>query len=356
MSEKLIQRICNKEFTLIAEIGVNYYDIARKYNVSPLEAAKRMIYEAALAGAHAVKFQVYKAELLAALDSPSYWDLTEETETSQRALFKRYDAFGRDEYVELAAYCEEVGIEFLATAFDIGAVDYLEDIVSIYKISSSDLNNVSFVEYQAKKNKPIMLSIGASDEKEIRKAVNIIKKYNDKPIVLMHCVLEYPTPANHANLRKIVSLQEEFSNCIIGYSDHVKPENNYEVLKTAYIIGAHVIEKHFTLDKTLKGNDHYHAMDAKDIGQIISSINTVENIMGNGDLICIDTEKTARINARRSIVSTREITMGQVISEDDITYKRPGTGISASDFYQVIGKKAKCDISEDAILQWDMLY
>lgn len=349
-----MDRIQKGQFVLIAEIGVNYYDIAKKEKVSPLDAAKLMILKAREAGIHAVKFQSYKAETLAAKESPSYWDTNEETETSQYSLFKKYDSFGEKEYDSLYQYCESIGIEFLSTPFDIESADYLDNMMNVYKISSSDLNNLPFVAYQAKKNKPILLSVGASNEEEIRRTVELIRKYNKQPIVLLHCVLEYPTPYEHANLNKIVSLKKAFEDCYIGYSDHTKPETNYEVLKTAYNLGAQVIEKHFTLDKSLPGNDHYHAMDEKDAANIIKEIEYLDRIRGSYSLVCLNSEQTARANARRSLVSNCDIKAGSVISEEMLTFKRPASGIGANEYDNLIGRTAKEDIEEDTVLQWMM--
>lgn len=354
--ENIMNRIIDGKVVLIAEIGVNYYDIAVKYGISNMEAAKLMVRKAKEAGIHAVKFQTYKAETLAAKNSPSYWDTTEETTTSQYELFKKFDSFGYKEYNELAEYCKEEGIEFISTAFDIESADYLNDLMNVYKISSSDLNNIPFVEYQAKKNKPIILSVGASDVDEIDCTIKSIRKFNNQPIVLMHCVLEYPTPYEHANLNKIVSLKERYPDLVIGYSDHTKPDKNMDVLKTAYLSGAKVIEKYFTLDKTLSGNDHYHAMNPEDAKMFLDSVDFIEKIRGSYDIKCLDSEKIARQNARRSLVSSINIEKDCVITKDMLTFKRPGTGISPVEIDNVIGKKAKCNIQEDTILKWDMIY
>ena len=357
--EKIIDRIINKKFVLIAEVGVNYYDIATEKGISNMEAAKLMVKEAKEAGVHAVKFQTYKAETLAATDSPYYWDITEEPTRSQRELFKKFDAFGYDEYKEIKEYCDEIGVEFLSTAFDYESADYLDELMDIYKISSSDLSNLPFIEHQAKKNKPILLSIGASNEDEIDMAIETIRKVNDKPLVLLHCVLEYPTPYEHANLNKIVSLKNtyttKYDNIYIGYSDHTKPDENFNVLTTAYNLGATVIEKHYTLNKSLKGNDHYHAMDPKDVKEIVETIDYIDSIRGDYELKCLDTEASARKNARRSIVANRDIKKGSVITKEDLTFKRPGTGISPQKIEEVIGRVAKIDISDDTILQFDMV-
>lgn len=354
MKSNIIERALAGKFVLIAEIGVNYYDIAKKMNITPMEAAKLMIDEAKKAGIHAVKFQTYKAETLAAKDSPYYWDIKEEPTKSQHELFKKFDSFGYNEYKELSEYCKKIDIEFLSTAFDFESADYLDELMNVYKISSSDLSNLPFIEYQAKKNKPMLLSIGASNVDEIDKAIKTIRDNNDKPLVLLHCVLEYPTPYEHANLNKIASLKERYKNLIIGYSDHTKPDECYDVIKTAYNLGAIVVEKHYTLDKTLKGNDHYHAMNPEDAKNMINGIEFIEKMRGSYELKCLDTELKARSNARRSIVSLGKINKGDIITKEMLTYKRPGTGISPTEVDSLIGKKAVLDIEDDTILKYDM--
>lgn len=347
------KRLSEGKFVLIAEIGVNYYDIARKLNITNIQAAKMMVLEAKNAGIHAVKFQTYKAETLAAKDSPAYWDTSEESTTSQFALFKKFDAFGVKEYREMARFCEQIGIEFCSTPFDFDSADYLDDMMNIYKISSSDLSNLPFISYIAKKNKPILLSIGASNLDEIQRAVDTIHQYNDKKLTLLHCVLEYPTPYEHANLSKIYTLKETFPDVYIGYSDHTKPDAEYNVIKTAYLLGAQVIEKHFTLDRSLHGNDHYHAMDVHDAEEILKNIDKIDMLKGTGELRALASEAAARQNARRSIVIKYAISKGTKITADLLTFKRPGTGISPNRLEEVLGKIATRDLPEDKILQQD---
>ncbi len=351
----IMDRLREGKFVLIAEIGVNYYDIAKEEGITPLQAAKQMITKAKEAGVHAVKFQTYKANTLAAKASPSYWDTSEEPTTSQYELFQKFDAFGEPEYRELYEHACQCGIEFFSTAFDFASADYLDDMMEVYKISSSDLSNLPFIKYQAQKNKPILLSVGASNLDEIELAIDTIRSVNDKEIVLLHCVLEYPTPLKDTNLLKILSLKRQFPELIIGYSDHTKPTENCDVIKTAYNLGALCIEKHFTLDKTLKGNDHYHAMDPEDAIRILASIEEMDLIRGSGEIVCLETEQTARKNARRSIVSATDIAKDTVITEEMLTYKRPGTGISPAKIPEILGKKAVMDIPEDTILQEQML-
>lgn len=341
------ERLKNKKAVLIAEIGVNYYDIALRDKITPMQAAKKMITEAKKAGVHAVKFQSYKAETLAMKTSPAYWDLKEESTKSQFELFKKFDSFGEKEYVELAGYAESKGVEFLSTPFDLSSADYLDALMNCYKISSSDLNNHGFIKYIAKKNKPVILSVGASNVDEIDRSVDIIKQYNDKTIALLHCVLEYPTPYEHANLSKINTLKTRYPECIIGYSDHTKPNSSYDVLRQAYCYGARIIEKHFTLDKSLKGNDHYHAMDFNDAYEILKAFDQIDCLAGEGTLRCLDTEMAARKNARRSLVAQVDIPVGTILTEEMITWKRPGTGITADKIDEIVGKTAMRLIKKD---------
>ncbi len=350
-----MKRLEEGRFVLIAEIGVNYYDIAKQRGISNMDAAMLMIREAKDAGIHAVKFQTYKAGTLAAKASPYYWDITEEPTRSQYELFTKFDSFGKAEYTRLKEYSDEIGIEFLSTAFDFESADYLDELMNVYKISSSDLSNIPFIEYQAKKNKPILLSVGASNEDEIVNAVNAIRKNSDERIVLLHCVLEYPTPLADANLLKIASLRERFPDVYIGYSDHTKPTDDCDVIKCAYNLGAQLVEKHFTLDKTLKGNDHYHAMDPQDAKNILAAIDRMDMLRGSGALVSLDTESAARSNARRSIVALGDIARGTVITKEMLTFKRPGTGISPDNIEKVIGCTANVDIADDTIIQENML-
>ena len=347
--------IFNKKPFLIGDIGVNFYDIAREEEISDIDAAKLMILEAKRCGLDAVKFQSYKAETLASKNSPAYWDLSEEPSTSQFELFKKFDKFGKEEYRQLADYCREVGIMFLSTPFDYDSVDYLDEFMDIYKISSSDLTNIPFIKYIASKNKPILLSTGASTLNEIKQAVRAIEEVSTVDIAIMHSILSYPTDYADANLLMIKDLVDNFPNYEIGYSDHTKPDKNMFVLTTAYNYGADIIEKHFTLDKSLKGNDHYHAMDPNDVLIFRVNINFISKIKGMKNkqpLIC---ESSARRESRRSIVVTRDIKQGEVITEDILIFKRPGSGISPARIDDILGKKAIVDIPEDTLLDFDML-
>lgn len=340
---------------LIAEIGVNYYDIAKKENISKMDAAKLMIKEAKISGADAVKFQSYKADTIASKNSPAYWDQGEEPTDSQYELFKKFDSFGKEEYKELANYCREIGIMFLSTPFDFGSIDYLDEFMDVYKISSSDLTNIPFIKRVAKKQKPVILSTGASTIDEVKLAIKTIENEGNNAIGLMHCVLSYPTEYEDANLLMIKYLKDNFPNYDIGFSDHTRPDDKMLVLTTAYLYGANIIEKHYTLDKTLKGNDHYHAMDPKDIKIFKDNISFIKKINGKYDKVPLLCERESRKQARRSIVAKQDIATGKKITEEMLTFKRPGTGISPSDLEKIIGKKVKVAIKEDDLISYDNL-
>lgn len=341
---------------LIAEIGVNYYDIAKKENISNMEAAKLMVKEAKESGCDAVKFQTYKADTIASKNSPAYWDLNEEPTTSQFDLFKKFDSFGKREYKELADYCNSIGIMFLSTPFDFESVDYLDEFMDVYKISSSDLNNTPFIKKIASKGKPIIISTGASTMEEIKKSIKTIEDADSNiEIGILHCVLSYPTDYNDANLLMIKNLKDTFPDYDIGYSDHTKPDDKMLTLTTAYLYGADIIEKHFTLDKELKGNDHYHGMDPYDVRVFKDNINFIKKINGQYEKVPLDCEKESRLQARRSIVANVDIAEGETIKEEMLTFKRPGSGISPDKIDNVIGKTAKVDIKQDDILTKDML-
>lgn len=357
MSINYFGKIENQGYFIIAEIGVNYYEIAEQNEISLLEAAKLMMKKAAENGADAVKYQTYKAQNLAMEDSPGSWDRKDINVETQYELFQLYDKFGEEEYAELSRYAQEIGVMFLSTPFDLESAEYLEPYMDLYKISSSDINNISLVTSIAGKNKPIILSVGASDSEEIDYAVNLIRKYNSNQLTLLHCVLEYPTPYAHANLLKICSLKEKYKDIIVGYSDHTKPDPNMDVLKTAYLLGAKVIEKHFTLDKSIKNrNDHFHSMDCNDLKTFKTGLEFCKNLMGKPDLRCLDSEISTRHSVRRSAVSKIALKEGQALSWEQIVFKRPAIGMSAMEIEAVIGKTAKNDIPAGTVLKDDMFF
>lgn len=340
---------------VIAEVGVNFYDTAKVRGVTPLEEAKRYIDEAKAAGISAVKFQSYKASTIASKNSPAYWDTTKETTQSQYELFCKFDSFGEKEYRELYEHCKKVGIDFISTPFDYASADYLCDMVDVYKISSSDLSNLPFIRHMARKGKAIFLSTGAAYLSEVEQAVRAIREEGCEDITVMHCVLSYPCKNEDANLNMIKCLKRVFPDLKIGYSDHTLPDPSMTILTTAYLLGAEVLEKHFTLDKTLPGNDHYHAGDPSDFKRATDNFLLIEKILGQEEKTVLPCELVPRREARRSLVLTRDMKKGEIIRETDLIAKRPGTGISPVYEEIVLGRPVLKDLQEDTVLTWEMV-
>jgi len=331
---------------IIAEIGVNHE--------GSIKLAKRMIREATEGGAHAVKFQSYKAEKIASRNSPAYWDRSKEPTDSQFNLFKKYDAFGPQEYADLSRYCLEYGIDFLSTPFDLEAVDFLEPLVPAFKIASADITNVPLLRKVGFTGKPIILSTGAATLPEIEFAVSELRRSGTNKVALLHCVLNYPTPLEHAQLGMIRKLGRVFPGCPVGYSDHIVPDATLSALECAAMLGACILEKHFTYDKRLPGNDHYHAMDKDDLIRFIEKQATYRRMMGKGETKDIGLELEARRHARRSIVAAVDIRAGDMLTEKNLIAKRPAHGISPLHWDYVIGRVAIKDICEDTLLTWDL--
>lgn len=333
---------------VIAEIGVNHG--------GDLAVAMRLIDEAVAGGADAVKFQTYKADKIASKHSPSYWDLDCEPTTSQRALFEKYDAFGADEYRALAAHAAKRDAVFLSTPFDLDAVAMLAPLVPFFKIASADITNFPLLEACAAQGKPVVLSTGASHLSEVDEAVRRLSAHLPAThIGLLHCVLEYPTPYAHAQLAAIEHLAATFPGHPIGYSDHTLPDPSMAVLLRAWTLGATVIEKHFTHDKTLPGNDHYHAMDQQDLARFRAAAALLTDTEGHGRKTVAESEQIARRNARRSLVATRDLPAGHVLARADLTEKRPAHGLAPAALSWVLGKRLTQPLAEDDFLQREHL-
>lgn len=345
----------NSKPYIIAEMGVNFYDTARVMGITPLEAAKLYIDKAAEAGVDCAKFQSYKAGTIVSKNSPAYWDTTKEPTKTQYELFLKHDSFGEAEYKELCDYTHAKGMDFTSTPFDYASADYLEDMVDFYKISSSDLSNLPFIRHIGSKGKPVYMSVGAAYLSEVDIAVRTLKEAGCKDIVVFHCVLSYPTDPKNANLRVIETLKRDFPDVRVGFSDHVAPDDTMMTLATAYLLGAEVIEKHFTLEKTLPGNDHYHAGDPEDFKKAIANFKWIDTVLGLGEKTVLDCEVVPRREARRSLVLTRDMKAGEIIKNEDLMPKRPGTGISPEYVEIVVGRKVVRDLEEDTILTWDMV-
>lgn len=327
---------------IIAEAGVNHE--------GDLDLAKRLINEAKEGGADAIKFQTYRAETIASKYSPSYWDLSKEPTESQFELFKKYDRFWKAEFEALKMHCDSAGIEFLSTPFDTESATFLNDLMDVFKISSSDITNKPFIEFICGFGKPVILSTGASNMDEIQEAVGWIESKGN-PLALLHCILNYPTEDSDAHLAMILDLKKNFPENLIGYSDHTLP-GDMRNLETAVLLGASILEKHFTHDKSLPGNDHYHAMDKQDLEKFCGRLDRLFESLGEDKKRSMPSEEPARLNARRSLVAKRKIASGEKIKLEDLTWKRPGNGISPKEIEGIVGCRVAKNIDEDHIFQW----
>ena len=273
-------RICGFEIGrryhpyIIAEIGVNHG--------GSIDKAKQLIEAAHRGGAHAAKFQTYKADKIAVRNSPAYWDLSEEPTTTQHSLFKKYDSFAQPEFEVLAAHCSAVGIDFLSTPFDLEAAEFLAPLMPAFKIASADITNIPLIRKCAAYGKPLIISTGAATLTEIARAAAEASSAGASDVALLHCVLNYPTPEENAQLGFICELQRNFPQHVIGYSDHVVPDSPMTCLQIATLLGSGIIEKHFTLDKKLPGNDHYHAMDEEDLSAFCHTLARFRTLYGDG--------------------------------------------------------------------------
>jgi len=344
MTNKLWEKIKTGQPFSIAEAGVNH--------LGSLELGEKLIASAAAAGASAIKFQSYKAKTLCTKDAPRFWDWDgeEKKDGSQFDSYSILDSFGKEEHAKLKEMCEKYGIEFMSTPFDFESVDYLDEIgMRAYKIASCDITNHPLLKRVASKGKIVMLSTGASTVEEIRQAVNILSTGTDM-IVIMHCNLKYPTENSDINLGMIKNLKEEFGKkYIIGLSDHTM---DLRTPSFAYMLGATVFERHYTLDKGMdKSADHWLSADPEDLKTIINNVNVAYEMYGNCEKQCTDSETVARKYARRSVVASVNIRKGEVYTMENLTCKRPGTGLPPSMYDKIIGQIATRDLSEDHLLQ-----
>jgi sialic acid synthase SpsE len=317
----------------ILEAGVNHDGDFQK--------AKELIKAAAQTGADYIKFQTYTANRLAAKHSPSYWNLDEEPTTSQIELFSKYDALETNDYFDLASFARDCNIGFMTTCFDEIWVDALDEIIPIYKVASADITNFGLIEHIARKNKPIILSTGAAHITEIRAAVELIKNVSDQEICVLHCVLNYPTEYENANLDRISKLAKDFDQITVGYSDHTRPEFSHVAIQTAYTLGARVFEKHFTLDKSLRGNDHYHSFNTLDFQTQLETLRKIEKMSQYTEDGFIETQELARQFARRGLYVSKDLAKGHVITRADLVALRPTfypDGINAEKIEFVVGK------------------
>jgi sialic acid synthase SpsE len=334
-----------KKSYIIAEIGVNHE--------GSIDTALKQVELAKKAGASAVKFQAYKANKLAAKESPYYWDLDSEPTESQYELFKKYDSFDQADYEKLALYCQDLNIDFSSTPFDTECLSWIVKLMPFIKIASADLTNDILLEAVSEYKKPIILSLGASAFDEVDRALEILSNGSDE-IVLMHCVLNYPTKPQNAFLHRINVLQERYGQkYTIGYSDHISPASaGDDQILISRGLGVKIFEKHFTHDKNLPGNDHYHSMDQTDLARLRNRLDLADSMINESysESEFLRSQESAIKNARRSLYYSRDIDEGSIIQKDDFIPKRPGTGLEVKFYSSLVGKKLKVDVKSDDIV------
>lgn len=325
---------------IIAEAGVNHN--------GSLELAKKLVDEAEKAGADCIKFQTFISKNLASKSAKkaSYQSKVGENE-SQLEMLKNLE-LTFEEFEEIYHYCNEKNIMFLSTGFDFESIEFLDSLgMEKWKVPSGELTNLPYLAKIASLNKPIILSTGMGTIEDIEAAVNVLSEHGGKDISILHCTTEYPAPFEEVNLRAMGTLYNKF-RCPIGYSDHTK---GVEIPVAAVALGAEIIEKHFTLDSTMEGPDHSSSLEPAQLKTMVDYIRHVEVAMGTGEKTPSESEKKNISVARKSIVANRPIQKGEKFTQENLTVKRPGTGISPMKWYDVIGKEASRDFEEDELIE-----
>lgn len=329
----------NKTF-IIAEAGVNHN--------GSFELACKLVDSAKAAGVDCIKFQTFKSGNLVSRNAQKA-DYQKSTtgEGSQVDMLKKLE-LSFDEFIALKQYCEKKNICFLSTPFDFESIDFLNSIeMPFWKIPSGEVTNYPYLVKLAKTEKPVVMSTGMCELDEVDEAIKVLRQNGTKDIKLLHCNTEYPTPFEDVNLRAMQTLRDAF-HLEVGYSDHTK---GIEVPIAAVALGATIIEKHFTLDRNMEGPDHKASLEPDELAKMVSSIRNIELAMGSSIKAPSSSEKKNIQVARKSIVAARNINKGETLTEENITVKRPGMGISPMRWKEVLGTKAKRTFEEDELIE-----
>lgn len=326
---------------IIAEAGVNHN--------GSLELAKKMVDAAVEAGADIIKFQTFVASQAISKWAPKadYQNRNQPESNSQLEMVRKLE-LSFDNFKELNAYCQEKGIEFLSTPFDFDSIHFLETLdMKRWKIPSGEITNLPYLIQVARQKKPILLSTGMCTVDEIRDAISILKANGAQDLSVLHCTTEYPAPYSEVNLNAMMKMGELF-DLAVGYSDHTE---GIEIAIAATALGATVIEKHFTLDRQMDGPDHIASLEPHTFKAMVTAIRHVETALGSAEKIPTASEIKNMAVARKSLVAKRNIKKGECFSEENLTVKRPGTGISPMKWFEVLGKTANRDFQEDELIE-----
>lgn len=333
-----------KKVLIIAEAGVNHN--------GSIELAKKLIDAAALAGVDYVKFQSFKAENLVSKNAKKAEYQKKnmaDGDDSQFTMLKKLE-LSPEQHTELIAYCNEKGIKFFSTAFDLESIDFLASLkLGLWKIPSGEITNYPYLKQIALKKEPVILSTGMCDMTDINNAIQVLLKFGvtKEQITVLHCNTEYPTPMHDVNLNAMKAIADKFK-INIGYSDHTK---GIEVPIAAVALGATVIEKHFTLDKTMEGPDHKASLEPQELIAMTTAIRNIEMALGSREKTVTSSEINNKSVARKSIVASQYIQVGDVLTESNLTVKRPGTGISPMLWENVLGTKATKSYQPDELIE-----
>ncbi len=328
---------------IIAEAGVNHN--------GKLSFAYKLIQSAKECGADAIKFQTFKTESLVLKEAPqAEYQKRSVKGKSQFEMLKELELSFSD-FEKIKERCDKVGITFLSTPFDVESAMFLGKLdVDAFKIGSGDFNNILLVEEVIKFGKPVILSTGMADENEVKKVVSFLRNKEFNDFALLHCVSSYPAPYDEINLKAMEVLKKYCP--IVGFSDHTK---GIHIPVAAVAMGAKIVEKHFTLDRRLKGPDHKSSLVPKEFKEMVKQIREVESATGNGRKELEQSERNTKEVARKSIVALRKIKRGEKIKRELVTAKRPSGGIDPIDLEKLLNKRAKVDIDSDTIIRWDMI-
>ena len=323
--------------TIIAEAGVNHN--------GSLEMAKEMARVAKACGADIVKYQTAVPELVVSkfAEKAEYQKQTTDAAESQLEMIRKLH-FSFDAHRELKEYCDSIGIQYLSAAFDIPSVRFLGTLnLPLLKIPSGEITNLPYLEEVAKLRTPVLLSTGMSNLNEITDALAVLDEGGCPEATVLHCNTQYPTPSEDANLTAMLDLFEQFG-LPVGLSDHTP---GWECDVAATVLGAQVIEKHFTLDKSLPGPDQQASLDPAECAAMVQAVRHVEASLGDGHKHLTASEAPNKAIARKSIVAARPIAEGEVFTEENLTTKRPGDGVSPMRWHEVLGLRAKRAFAED---------
>lgn len=325
---------------IIAEAGVNHN--------GSLELAYKLVDAAKAACVDCIKFQTFKSKNLVSHNAQkAEYQKGTTGDGSQVDMLKKLE-LSYDEFLKLKDYSDKVGITFLSTPFDFDSIVFLNSIdMPFWKIPSGEITNLPYLLALAKTGKPVVMSTGMCEMAEIEAAIRVLQENGTEEIKLLHCNTEYPTPFEDVNLRAMQTMRDSFG-LEVGYSDHTK---GIEVPIAAVALGATVIEKHFTLDRNMEGPDHKASLEPDELAAMVHSIRHIEQALGSGDKTPSPSEKKNIAVARKSIVAKRMIKAGEELTEENITVKRPGSGISPMKWFDVIGTKAIRDFQEDELIE-----